>query len=66
MPFEVVAAMEINPTVIDIYKHNFPDANVISKNLEGLSAQEVNELDVDAIIMSPPCQPFCRYLHLVP
>ncbi|CAL8110985.1 unnamed protein product [Orchesella dallaii] len=60
IPCDVIAAMEINPTVLETYQYNFQDANVVRKNLEGITAHEINELNVDAIIMSPPCQPFCR------
>lgn len=52
--------MEINTTVMGIYSYNFGDVNVINKNLSGITAKEINELGIDAIVMSPPCQPFCR------
>ncbi|ODM99460.1 tRNA (cytosine(38)-C(5))-methyltransferase [Orchesella cincta] len=60
VPCKVVAAMEINPTVLETYKFNFGDTNVVRKNLQGITSHEINELKIDAIVMSPPCQPFCR------
>lgn len=62
LAFEVVAAMEINTTVLETYALNFPSVKILRKNITGLTAEEVNELGIDAIVMSPPCQPFCRFV----
>lgn len=32
----------------------------MNRNIQSINAQELNKLDVDAILMSPPCQPFTR------
>ncbi|CAH2010754.1 unnamed protein product [Acanthoscelides obtectus] len=56
----IIAALEINTIAIEIYKHNFPEANLLNANIEGLTAEFVNKLNVNTILMSPPCQPFTR------
>ncbi|KRT83678.1 hypothetical protein AMK59_3485, partial [Oryctes borbonicus] len=57
---EIVAAIDINTTANLVYKHNFPDANVLNKNIQGLTGDFLKKLNVDTILMSPPCQPFTR------
>src|SRR5688572_30709635 len=60
--FEVVASVDINPTVLKICRHNFPTANILNRNIESLTADDINKMKVDMIVLSPPCQPFCRYV----
>lgn len=57
---KVVAAVDINPVANDVYHHNFPETVLMNRNIQSISAQELNKLNVDAIFMSPPCQPFTR------
>uniref|UniRef100_A0A8C4RUS6 tRNA (cytosine(38)-C(5))-methyltransferase n=1 Tax=Erpetoichthys calabaricus TaxID=27687 RepID=A0A8C4RUS6_ERPCA len=57
---EVVAAVDVNTTANEVYKHNFPDVYLWPKTIEGITANEFNSLDFDMILMSPPCQPFTR------
>ncbi|KAL6259587.1 hypothetical protein P5V15_009504 [Pogonomyrmex californicus] len=57
---EVVAAIDINPIANDVYHHNFPKTTLMNRNIQSISTQELNKLDIDAIFMSPPCQPFTR------
>ncbi|KAL0130204.1 hypothetical protein PUN28_002057 [Cardiocondyla obscurior] len=57
---EVVAAIDINPVANDVYHHNFPKTAVMNRNIQSITAQELNKLNVDVILMSPPCQPFTR------
>lgn len=52
--------MDINTVANSVYKHNFPETPLLNRNIESLSANFINELSVDAILMSPPCQPFTR------
>ncbi|XP_013879234.1 tRNA (cytosine(38)-C(5))-methyltransferase [Austrofundulus limnaeus] len=59
-PAQVVAAIDINTTANQIYKHNFPDTPVWNKTIEGITLDDFNKLSVDMIMMSPPCQPFTR------
>ncbi|CAH0761357.1 unnamed protein product [Diatraea saccharalis] len=57
---EIVAAVDINNIANDVYKINFPNTNLLNRNIQSISAEEINQLNVDAILMSPPCQPFTR------
>ncbi|KMQ91194.1 trna cytosine-c-methyltransferase-like protein [Lasius niger] len=57
---EVVAAIDINPVANAVYHHNFPETILINRNIESLNVQELNKLGLNAILMSPPCQPFTR------
>lgn len=60
IPFQVVAAIDINPTANQIYRHNFPSTCLWNKTIEGISLDEFDKLSFDMILMSPPCQPFTR------
>ncbi|XP_032664820.1 tRNA (cytosine(38)-C(5))-methyltransferase [Odontomachus brunneus] len=57
---KVVAAIDINPVANDVYRHNFPETILMNRNIQSISAQELNKLNVETILMSPPCQPFTR------
>ncbi|EFN62060.1 tRNA (cytosine-5-)-methyltransferase [Camponotus floridanus] len=57
---KVVAAIDINPVANAVYRENFPETILMNRNIESLNAQELNKLGLDAILMSPPCQPFTR------
>jgi len=58
--FEVVAAVDINTTANAIYRHNHPSTVHWQKNITGITAQQINKLQCDVILMSPPCQPHTR------
>ncbi|XP_051969667.1 tRNA (cytosine(38)-C(5))-methyltransferase isoform X1 [Xyrauchen texanus] len=60
VPAEVVAAVDINTTANEIYKHNFPSTPLLPKTIEGMTLQDFDKLKFDMILMSPPCQPFTR------
>ncbi|GAA6099597.1 tRNA (cytosine(38)-C(5))-methyltransferase [Tachysurus ichikawai] len=60
IPSEVVAAVDVNTTANEIYKHNFPNTPLLPKTIEGMTLNDFNKLDFDVILMSPPCQPFTR------
>ncbi|XP_029003145.1 tRNA (cytosine(38)-C(5))-methyltransferase [Betta splendens] len=60
VPAQVVAAIDINTTANQTYKHNFPETPLWSKTIEGISLDDFNKLSFDMILMSPPCQPFTR------
>ncbi|XP_017334611.1 tRNA (cytosine(38)-C(5))-methyltransferase isoform X2 [Ictalurus punctatus] len=60
VPTEVVAAVDVNTTANEIYKHNFPNTLLLPKTIEGMTLSDFNKLDFDMILMSPPCQPFTR------
>lgn len=57
---DVIAAIDINTAANDVYRHNFPEVKLIQKNIQSLSAEDINEMSPDMILMSPPCQPFTR------
>ena len=58
--FEVVAAIDISDVANKVYQHNFPQVHHIAGNICGLTAEKINKWEIDAIFMSPPCQPFTR------
>ncbi|XP_061569312.1 tRNA (cytosine(38)-C(5))-methyltransferase [Cololabis saira] len=60
VPARVVAAVDINPTANQIYRHNLPDTPLWNKTIEGITLDDFNRLNFNMILMSPPCQPFTR------
>ncbi|GFR68792.1 tRNA (Cytosine-5-)-methyltransferase [Elysia marginata] len=58
--YEIVMAVDINTTANKIYSHNFPNVNLVSFGLEKLTLKKLESLDINTILMSPPCQPFTR------
>ncbi|XP_038052659.1 tRNA (cytosine(38)-C(5))-methyltransferase-like [Patiria miniata] len=56
----VVAAIDINDLANKVYKHNFPNVNLMQRNIQSITLEEFNEWDADIFLMSPPCQPFTR------
>ena len=57
---KVIAAIDINTTANTVYEYNFPDTKLYNRNIQSISAEFVNRLNIDTILMSPPCQPFTR------
>ncbi|KAK9295455.1 hypothetical protein QLX08_010233 [Tetragonisca angustula] len=57
---DIVAAVDINTIANSIYKYNFPDVLLMNCNVQSLSAKQINDLNIDTILMSPPCQPYTR------
>ena len=60
VPSRVVLSLDINTSANAVYRHNWPLVNLQSRNIESLTCEEVNQLGIDVIMMSPPCQPFTR------
>jgi tRNA (cytosine38-C5)-methyltransferase len=56
----VTCAIDINPNANQVYKHNFKDTKTVQKTIEGMKLEDFDRLDLDMILMSPPCQPFTR------
>ncbi|XP_015113483.1 tRNA (cytosine-5-)-methyltransferase [Diachasma alloeum] len=56
----IVAAVDINTVANEVYHHNFPSDKILNKNIESITFDELNKLNVEGILMSPPCQPFTR------
>ncbi|XP_061127258.1 tRNA (cytosine(38)-C(5))-methyltransferase-like isoform X12 [Syngnathus typhle] len=57
---QVVAAIDINTTANQVYRHNFPGTPLWNRTIEGILLDEFKNLQFDMILMSPPCQPFTR------
>ncbi|KAJ8715945.1 hypothetical protein PYW08_013230 [Mythimna loreyi] len=57
---EISAAVDINTVANEVYKHNFPETKLMTRNIQKLSVQEIKKMNIDTILMSPPCQPFTR------
>ncbi|GFQ72761.1 hypothetical protein TNCT_165231 [Trichonephila clavata] len=60
IPYEIVAAIDVNPVVNDIYCHNFSSCGHSQKNILSFTTTEIESMNLDIITMSPPCQPFTR------
>ncbi|XP_052221086.1 tRNA (cytosine(38)-C(5))-methyltransferase-like isoform X2 [Dreissena polymorpha] len=58
--YEVVMAMDVNVNANAVYSHNFPETKVDSSSIEALSVKRFSQLQIDMVLMSPPCQPFTR------
>ncbi len=58
--FEVAVAVENFRPVAETYKTNFPDTEVIVRDVKLVSGREIESIcgDVDVLIGSPPCEPF--------
>lgn len=60
IPGEVVAAIDINTTANRVYQHNHPKTNILNNNIQKFTPKEITKMNVNTILMSPPCQPFTR------
>lgn len=60
VPGQIISAVDVNTVANEVYKHNFPGINLICRNIQSLTPKEIEKLDVNVILMSPPCQPFSR------
>ncbi|XP_011305259.1 tRNA (cytosine(38)-C(5))-methyltransferase [Fopius arisanus] len=56
----IIAAIDINTVANEVYRYNFPSDKIISRNIESISPEELKKLNIEGILMSPPCQPFTR------
>ncbi|XP_028158075.1 tRNA (cytosine(38)-C(5))-methyltransferase [Ostrinia furnacalis] len=57
---EIVTAVDINTVANEVYRHNFPSTNQITRSIQSMSVTEIAHYNVNVILMSPPCQPFTR------
>lgn len=60
IPSQIIAAIDINPTANAVYSHNFPDTQVLNRNIQFLNEKFIQKHEINTILMSPPCQPFTR------
>jgi tRNA (cytosine38-C5)-methyltransferase len=58
--YEIIAAIDINPTANLVYSSNFPNVQVINRSIETISFNQWEKWHADLWLMSPPCQPFTR------
>ncbi len=60
--FQNVFSIDIEPSFCETYKHNFPEHQLIEKDICDLSDSEIKYLkefdDIDVVIGGPPCQGF--------
>lgn len=60
--FSNIFSIDIEPKFCETYKSNFPNHNLLQKNISKLSIEEIKSLvgdkSVDVIIGGPPCQGF--------
>ncbi|KAH8249067.1 hypothetical protein KR032_005609 [Drosophila birchii] len=57
---EIVAALDVNTVANAVYAHNYGTKHVKCRNIQSLSAKEVEKLNANMLLMSPPCQPHTR------
>lgn len=57
---QIILAVDINNVANDVYKCNFPNTLLSNRNIQSLTPEYIKELNVNTILMSPPCQPFSR------
>ncbi|TYO99650.1 DNA (cytosine-5)-methyltransferase 1/tRNA (cytosine38-C5)-methyltransferase [Geothermobacter ehrlichii] len=55
---EVVCAFDQNLSAIGVYRHNFPEHEVRTGNLERITPDDLASLPADFWWLSPPCQPY--------
>lgn len=60
VPGKVITAIDINTIANSVYAHNFPSITINNNNIQKLSADNIKQLNINTILMSPPCQPFTR------
>lgn len=60
--FKNIFSIDIEPSFCETYKYNFPNHNLIEKDICQLSDEEIKYLkevdDIDVVIGGPPCQGF--------
>ncbi|XP_058444703.1 tRNA (cytosine(38)-C(5))-methyltransferase isoform X2 [Malaya genurostris] len=59
-PYRIVSAVDINPVANSIYNHNFATIKAKNCNILSLCPESICKLEIDVMLMSPPCQPFSR------
>ncbi|KAL7307492.1 hypothetical protein TKK_0000670 [Trichogramma kaykai] len=57
---KVIRSIDINTVANTVYNHNFRKTTNLNRNIQHLTVKQIMDWDIDCILMSPPCQPFCR------
>lgn len=55
----IVEAFDINNIANEVYKHNFGHSPC-QRNIQSLTAAQLDKLKANAWLLSPPCQPYTR------
>ena len=58
--YEIIAAIDINPTANLVYASCFPDVPLVNRSIETIPLHQWEKWRADVWLMSPPCQPFTR------
>jgi tRNA (cytosine38-C5)-methyltransferase len=58
--YEIIAAIDINPTANLVYSSNFPNVQILNRSIETIPLNQWEKWHADTWLMSPPCQPFTR------
>lgn len=62
--FHTVIAVDIDTTLQSAYKNNFPNTNVVTKDLSKMTKTDwdslLNNQQIDGVIGGPPCQGYSR------
>ena len=53
-----VTAIEININSNEVYKRNFPDVKIISKDIKHIPTSTFSKIHANTWVLSPPCQPY--------
>ncbi len=56
---EIVAAVDINTSALDVYRHNYTNPT-ITRSIESMRADQLSDVAADLWWLSPPCQPYTR------
>ncbi|KAI8124206.1 hypothetical protein FF38_00907 [Lucilia cuprina] len=57
---QVMAAMDINTVANEVYAFNHQETCLMNNNIQKLSVKLLEKLQINCILMSPPCQPHTR------
>uniref|UniRef100_A0A1A9W237 tRNA (cytosine(38)-C(5))-methyltransferase n=1 Tax=Glossina brevipalpis TaxID=37001 RepID=A0A1A9W237_9MUSC len=63
IPGQILAAMDINTIANEVYIYNNRQTNVLNNNVQKLDVKILKKLQINCILMSPPCQPHTRLGH---
>ena len=56
----VVVSFDLNHVANEVHRFNSPGKEILARNLTGMTAQELDQLEADVWTLCPPCQPFTR------
>lgn len=57
-----VTAIDINTSANQVYRlnHKATNCKLLERNIESLTSDDFDQMNLDLLTMSPPCQPFSR------